>query len=260
MKFSIITTTYNSDKYLKENIESVRIQSNVDYEHIFIDGFSSDKTVEIIEEYKKENPEKIKLFQFEPKGISDAMNKGVEKASGEYIIHMNSDDSFFDGDVLSDVAEYLNKNDMDWIYGKANTIEDDGKYISIYPNKPFFHYHDSSSIKGKYLMKLLTFVPHQAVFIKKSVFDKFGKFDEAITSKMDPDMWKRINYKTKWSFFDRVICNYRVREGAQSSDKKNYKENRKNLREIQKRHLNKLEYFLMNFVNKIQERRNKDKR
>jgi len=109
-------------------------------------------------------------------------------------------------------------------------------------------------------MKILTFVPHQAVFIKKEVFDKFGNFDENISSKMDPDMWKRINYKTKWSFFNRIICNYCVREDAQSSGKKNLAENKNNLRIIQKRHLNKVELFFMQIINFVQSKRNKEQR
>jgi hypothetical protein len=109
-------------------------------------------------------------------------------------------------------------------------------------------------------MKILTFVPHQAVFIKKDIFEKFGNFDESISSKMDPDMWKRINYKTKWGFYNRVICNYCVRKDAQSSGKKNEEENKKNLRIIQKRHLNKFEQFFVRIINIIQAKRNKAKR
>ncbi len=260
MKFSIITCTYNSEKFLQKNIESVASQTFRDFEHIFIDGNSTDKSIEIIKEYQAKNPDNVKLYQFPPKGISNAMNKGIEMANGQFLIHLHSDDSFYDKKVLEDVQRFLNENNYDWIYGVANVVEEDGKSIGKYPDKPFFHFHNYKSIKGKYLMKMLTFVPHQAVFIKKEVFDKYGNFDETISSKMDPDMWKRINYKTKWSFFDRVICNYCVRKDAQSSGKKNLKENKKNLHIMQKRHLNKVELFFVQIINFIQSKRNKGQR
>jgi len=93
MKFSIITCTYNSEKYLQENINSVESQIFHNFEHVFIDGNSSDKTIEIIKKYQKKYPHTVKLLQCEPKGISNAMNHGINQSSGQYIIHLHSDDS-----------------------------------------------------------------------------------------------------------------------------------------------------------------------
>ena len=78
MKFSIITCTYNSEKFLKKNIESVKKQNFKDFEHIFIDGFSQGGTINIIKNYQTEFPQRVKLFQVEPKGISHAMNEGIK--------------------------------------------------------------------------------------------------------------------------------------------------------------------------------------
>lgn len=261
MKFSIITCTYNSEKFLQKNIDSVKSQTFKDYEHVFIDGNSNDSTIEIIKKYKEDYPDRVKFFQSEPKGISNAMNKGVERASGEFLIHLHSDDSFYDDKVLEDVNVFLEKNkSLDWIYGLANVIEENGENILIYPDKPNLHFNNSKSFIGRYLMKILTFVPHQAVFIKKSVFEKFGNFDESISSKMDRDFWFRIRNKTKWSFFNRVICNFCVRIGAQSSSKEKVDENMKNLEEVQKRHMNKIELFFIKILNRIKAKRNKNNR
>jgi glycosyltransferase involved in cell wall biosynthesis len=77
--FSIITATLNSEKFLRDNIESVKKQTFQDFEHIFIDGFSNDATVEIIKEYQRERGEsKVKIFQYPPKGVTDAFNKGIQ--------------------------------------------------------------------------------------------------------------------------------------------------------------------------------------
>jgi len=259
MRFSIITATKNSEKFLQENIDSVKKQTFNDFEHVFIDGYSSDKTVKIIEEYRKKFPDKVSLYQYSPQGISHAMNKGIEKAKGEFINHLHADDSFHDSTVLQDVADFLTKNEeLDWIYGRADVIDAGGNYLHTYPNKPLLHYHDHTSWWGRYLIKLTTFIPHQAAFIKKSVFDKHGTFDENLSSKMDPDMWIRIRNKTNWSFYNRIICNYRVHKEAQSSSKENIKENQRNLRRVQKRYLNHIELTVARVLNLIKSWRNTD--
>jgi|WetSurMetagenome_2_1015567.scaffolds.fasta_scaffold13489_5 glycosyltransferase involved in cell wall biosynthesis len=258
MRFSIITCTKNSAKYLAENIASVKSQGFNDFEHIFIDGFSTDGTVEMIKKYQAEAPDKIKFFQFAPAGISAAMNRGIEKSSGEFLIHLHGDDSFYDDKVLSDVDIFLRDNpDLDWIYGLSNTIEADGRPVMIWPNKPFLHFHNYKSVWGRWLIKMITFIPHQAVFIRKTVFDKFGGFDESISTRMDPDLWMRIRNKTKWSFFHRVICNFRVHAGAESSSREKLVQNMKNLETVQKRYMNALEFFLAKILNRIRTRRNK---
>jgi glycosyltransferase involved in cell wall biosynthesis len=257
MKFSIITCTKNSAKFLAENIASVKTQSFTDFEHVFIDGFSTDGTAEMIAEYRQTNPQKVRAIQIEPKGISNAMNRGIKEAQGEFLIHLHSDDSFYDKDVLADVAKFLEKNpQLDWIYGLANTIEEDGTPVMIYPNKPLLHFHNSKSFIGRYMLKIFRFVPHQATFVRKSVFTKFGGFDESLSSEMDPDLWFRIRTKTNWSFFQRIICNYRVRAGAQSSDRNKILENQANIELVQKRYLNPVEFFFIRILNKIRARRN----
>jgi glycosyltransferase involved in cell wall biosynthesis len=258
MKFSIVTCTKNGAAFLAENIASVKAQTFTDYEHVFIDGFSTDGTVEIIKKYQAEFPERVKFFQFDPHGISAAMNSGVREASGEFIIHLHSDDSLYDEKVLADVNDFLVQNpELDWIYGLANVVREDGSSVLVYPNKPLLHFHNSQSAIGRYLMKILRFIPHQAVFIRKSVLEKFGGFDESLTTEMDPDLWFRIRNKTNWSFFKRIICNYQMSDTAESSSPENKKRNMENIKKVQKRYLNRIEYFFILILNKIRDARAK---
>jgi glycosyltransferase involved in cell wall biosynthesis len=257
-KFSVITCTKNSAAYIAENIASVKKQTYSDYEHVFIDGYSTDGTADIIEKYQASGPDKVRFFQVEAKGISNAMNKGIECAQGEFLIHLHADDSFYDENVLADAAAFLEKNvELDWIYGLANSIEEDGTPVMVYPNKPLLHFHSSRSFIGRYALKVLRFVAHQAVFIRKSVFARFGNFDETLTSEMDPDLWLRIRKKTNWHYFNRIICNYRVRAGAQSSSQEKIVENLRNIEQVQKRYFNPLEFFFIKIVNIIRAKRNK---
>ena len=100
-KISIITVTKNSERYLEKNILSIHNQSYKNYEHIIIDGGSTDRTLDIIHKHK----EKIKHFISEKdKGLYDAMNKGITVASGEVIGILNSDDLYQDSKVINQRA------------------------------------------------------------------------------------------------------------------------------------------------------------
>ena len=216
MKFSIITCTYNSEKYVQKNIDSVKNQTFRDFEHIFIDGFSTDGTVEIIKRYQSEFPKRVKFFQYTPTGISSAMNKGIKKASGEYINHLHSDDSFYSDDVLKKVSNFLKKNDIpDLVFGKAKFTNDEG-ISKIIPYRRIYQ-------KLRFWLLLLTnYVPHQACFIKKEIFERFGNFDENYKNSMDYEMWVRLaQNKISNKFVDQIICNFHARDNSVSSKGKN---------------------------------------
>ena len=237
MYLSIITCTKNSEKFIEKNINSVLNQKFRNYEHIIIDGESTDKTHQIVKKYLKIT-DKIKFFKFPPKGISNAFNKGLEKACGDYIFFLNSDDYFYDDKVLQDVYTFLKNNDIDWVYGKINVIEESGKSVSRFPKIKLFQ------IASKNLLKYINYIPHQAVFMKKKLFENYGLFDETLTSKMDYDLWLRIAGKTGWRFFDRTISNFTIREGSQGSAMEKLEENRNNLKRVRNRYLNKLELYV----------------
>jgi len=243
--FSIITCTNNSGKFILRNIESVANQSLKNYEQIFIDGKSIDETQDIIKKFVKKDPQKYKLFMFPPKGISDAFNKGIENSKRRYLIFLNSDDCFYDDSVLEDVYEFIKKNkSLEWFYGKIRVIEENGETVGIFPNRRIFQ------IASRTLLKFINYIPHQAVFIKREVFEKFGYFDTTLKTSMDRDMWFRIMAKTKWRFFDRIIADYRIRPGSVSSSKKMRKENTGRLEEVQKRYLSDKEMVLARTINK----------
>lgn len=123
IKFSIITVVYNGQNCIKKTIDSVFNQSYNNYEYIIIDGNSKDDTLKICEEHK----EKITKIVSEPdKGLYDAMNKGIENASGDYIIFMNCGDTFYDEFVLEKVAQAIEMNNRpDFVYGDAIEVSED---------------------------------------------------------------------------------------------------------------------------------------
>jgi len=211
--FSIVTCTYNSEKFLRKNINSVENQTLKDYEHIFIDGYSKDRTVQIVRDYKSRNKSKVKLFQYPPLGISDAFNKGISKSRGKWIIFLNSDDYLNDPRVLEDVYNYFrDKPDVDVLYAKATFLKADNPGAKrVIPHRDIYR-------KVHYWLLLITnYIPHQSVFTKSSVFEKYGYFDEGLRSSMDYEMWLRLSReKVNFSFFDRKIAFCSVRKDAMS--------------------------------------------
>lgn len=127
---SVITVCYNSEKYIKSTIESVLMQTYKNIEYIIIDGKSTDKTINIIREYNFKFNNKIKLISETDTGIYDAMNKGIDISCGDYLFFLNSGDFFLDNRVIIDLVKYINKNNIDLLYGNVKLDRVQEKYRS----------------------------------------------------------------------------------------------------------------------------------
>jgi len=177
-KISIITVTKNSEKYLEKNILSVHKQKYKNYEHIIIDGKSTDKTIDIINKHKK----KIKYFISEKdKGLYDAMNKGIKKSNGDIIGILNSDDIYYKK-TLEIVNKYFNKyKKLDFLFG------------SVYKHK-LLHGYYPKKIKwtfGFYSTHSIGF------FIKKEAHKKVGFYNIKYKYSADYDLFYRLIVKKK---------------------------------------------------------------
>lgn len=207
MKFSIITCTYNSREYLSDTINSVKSQTEKDFEHIFIDGGSTDGTLEMIDSYKKEFPEKVRRYQQKPQGISGAMNYGVEKSKGEIICHLHSDDLFCSKDVLRIASKVFSENkDLRWAYGKLEIINPDGSRYNL-ENPPEF--------SAKRLFSL-NFIPHPATFVKRDFFNQLGGFS-GYKYAMDYDLWLRASLLATPKKINHCISKFRRHPGGAST-------------------------------------------
>ena len=214
--FSIITCTYNSEKYLAECIKSVENQTFKDYEHIFIDGFSNDNTIKIIEKYRKTNPKKVKLYQSKPKGIADAMNRGIKASRGIFLCHMHSDDYFYSPESLEIISSIYKKTKSPWIVGAtAKKYEKQNKTIA---------YPKISKLKQKMLFAE-DYISHQNAFVKKELFEKYGLFNENFKFCMDYEFWMRLlKNNEKALFINKNISVFRVHEDSLSASHKHMAE------------------------------------
>ncbi len=188
MQLSIITPTLNSMKTIGRAIDSVLSQDFERLEHIVIDGESTDGTLEIVKEYSQ-----VKLFSGPDTGIYDAMNKGIAAASGEWVYFLGSDDYFTDERVLKDLNSFFT-SDLDIFYGD---IYDDHMK----------HRYDGPFDRVKICLRNIS---HQAIFLKRSIFQKTGPFDTTYDSYADWDHNMRwmLDNSVKKQYVDRVIAVY----------------------------------------------------
>ncbi len=159
-KLSIITINLNNKQGLEKTIESISKQSFNSYEHILIDGESTDGSKERINKYSKENSKVTYWISEKDSGIYNAMNKGIEKAQGEYLLFLNSGD-YLEEDILNRISHEI--ADEDIIYGNLNLISENGeKRLQQFPSPPF---SASQVISPNF------YLPHPATFIKRQLFD-----------------------------------------------------------------------------------------
>lgn len=160
-------------------MQSVFSQLHQDYELIVIDGASTDGSVNLI----KKSADRINYWITEPDcGIYQAHNKGLAVARGEYLLFLNSGDALNNVDVLSNVLPFLQNTDI--VYGDLVIKEDKRDWIKKYNEPVIFSYFLEDTL------------PHQGSFIKRSIFEKTGPYDESLKIAGD------------WKFFIEAVCRY----------------------------------------------------
>lgn len=172
---SIITVNYNNAAELERTLQSVRSQTIDDYEHILIDGGSTDDSLDIIKRYG----DRLNYWCSEPDGgIYQGMNKGIAKATGDYLIFLNSGDMFHAPDVLERALPYLHGTDL--VYGDLRFIDPNPakSFTKIYPDTPSLSYLIVDSL------------PHPGTFIHRRMFAN-GGYDTRFPIVADWEFWCR---------------------------------------------------------------------
>jgi len=161
MKISIITVTYNAEKLVERTVKSVLAQTFSSIEYIIIDGASVDGTLWIIEKYK---PRIQKVISEMDKGIYDAMNKGLQVATGDYVLFLNAGDEFYSDTTLNDV--FSSSSDADVYYGNTKVVDLYGNEIGDRRLKP------PEKLNWKSFMFGMS-VSHQSFIAKRSLCDVY---------------------------------------------------------------------------------------
>jgi glycosyltransferase involved in cell wall biosynthesis len=165
MKFSIITVCRNNAATIARTIQSVNAQKDVLFQHVFIDGASTDKTVAIIERQACGN--KFVLSETDV-GIYDAMNKGISNATGDIIGILNADDYYKHEGVLSRIAEAFKNSDVECVFGNV-------EYFRPESPQTIVRRYNSGRFSPRGLA--IGIMPaHPATFFRRSVYERVGKF------------------------------------------------------------------------------------
>ena len=184
MKLSIITATYNSERTLRDTMESILSQTFQDFEYIIVDGASKDATLDIIREYEPRFQGKMRYLSEPDKGIYDAMNKGFAMATGDVIGILNSDDFFTSEDVLQAVVDGFAGEYVDAVYADIHFVGTDDltKCVRYY----------SSGVFRPWMMRFGMIPAHPSFYCRKAVYDQYGSFDTTYRIAADFEILLRL--------------------------------------------------------------------
>ena len=201
LSISIITVSHNSISTIPATIKSALAQTYPNIEYIIIDGSSTDGTIELINSYGKS----ISKFVSEPdKGIYDAINKGIKLATGDIIGILNSDDFFYDNNVIERVAVAFEENEIDAVFGDVQFVDPEktSKIIRYYSSKNF------NPAKFKF-----GFMPaHPSFYVKRELFEKLGYYKTDYKIAADYELLIRFLYvnQIKYKYIEMPFVSMRT--------------------------------------------------
>ena len=199
IKFSIITVCYNASATIRETIVSVLGQTYPELEYIVVDGKSDDGTTEILQSV---TDKRLTFISEKDSGIYNAMNKGLRMASGDYLIFIGADDTFYDKDVLKKVTDKLTGSN-DVVYGDVLLQERQRLYNGAFTRWTWGHRN----------------ISHQCIFYPKSVYSRY-QFNEKYRSVADWDYNLRLLIDgIRFTYIHETICTFNDNDGLSSSSK-----------------------------------------
>ncbi len=228
LKISIITATFNSNKTLEQSIRSVISQNYKNFEYIIIDGGSTDGTKELIKKYKSHLSYTVSEND---EGIYDAWNKGINKATGEWVMFLGADD-FLVPDALQSYIDFIEEQDTKsvlYISSKVNLLSQTGKITRTY-GWPW---------EWK-TFKRVNLIAHPGSLQSMSLFKNYGKYDVSYKIVGDYELLLRPKEKLNGLFLNKITAN--VTEGGASSKIETFYELKRAV--INSKSTNKVQIFI----------------
>lgn len=208
MKISLITVTYNSAGSLRDTIESILRQTYKDVEYIIVDGLSQDGTVDIVREYEQVFGGRMRWISEKDKGLYDAMNKGINMATGDIVGILNSDDFFTSNTVLQSVAEAF-FDDIDAVYGDIHFVRpsDLSKSVRYYSSRNF----------RPWALRFGYMPAHPSFYARRELFEKYGVYSLNYRLAADYEMMVRLFRKAKIRYKYLPVDMVTMRTGGMST-------------------------------------------
>ncbi|QAU12262.1 glycosyltransferase [Halorubrum sp. BOL3-1] len=206
-KVSVVTPSYNQAGYLPDNLQSIDSQSHDSVEHLILDGGSDDGTAEIIENYADDADHEVWWRSESDDGQSAAINEGFDRASGDIVGWLNSDDVYFDTTTLSRVERWFSRTDADVIYGDLAYVDSHSQVTEI-DVRPEFD-------REKLAYRIVIGQP--ATFFRSYVV-KSEQLDEDLDYCMDYEFWIRLSRKYDVRHVRDVLAGFRRHEAQKTDD------------------------------------------
>lgn len=204
LKISVVTVSYNQGQFIRDNIESVLSQNYPNFEHIIVDGGSSDNTISILKEYPH-----LLWTSEKDRGQSDGLNKGFRSVSGDIVAWINSDDMLAPNAMKELNTFFSNNPDKYVVTGNQVLINGNGNIIETIPAKPFTADHLLNGTK--------TSVMQNSTFFRKEVLDTVGLLNESFHYTMDHELFVRIAKKYKSYTLPEDLAYFRLWEDSKTS-------------------------------------------
>ena len=206
LKVSIITVTYNAERFLQDCIYSVVKQRYSNIEHIIVDGNSTDNTIHIINSNKQHI---TKWISEADRGMYDAINKGMAMATGDIIGILNSDDMLQDENVIAQIVDTFHRNDVGAVYGDLEYVSSNNsnKILRTWKGKDF----KRSRFNQGWMPA------HPTFYVKRSLIEEFGGYENHYYTAADYEFMARYLYKhnVNAQYLPKLIV--KMRAGGQSN-------------------------------------------
>lgn len=202
---SIVLPIYNGEKYMRESIDSIIMQSYQNWELIIVNDCSTDNTAEIANEYVKKD-KRIKYYKNEKNmRLPKTLNKGFSLSKGDYLT-WTSDDNLFKQGAFEKMIDALKRDNADFVYASYETIDENGNYLDYVK-------------MGKY--RSVAIIGHNVVgacfMYTRKVYELVGDYNDNYTLVEDYDYWIRIFIKFNTTYIEEVLYSYRFHSGALTS-------------------------------------------
>jgi glycosyltransferase involved in cell wall biosynthesis len=206
-RITIITPSLNQGDFIEQTIESVLSQDYPDLEYIVMDGGSSDGTLGILEKYQ----DRLSWVSEPDRGQSHAINKGLQRATGDVVAFLNSDDLYEPGALLKVGRFFAGYPDAAWLTGKCRVIDQNGhdvrSAITLYKNLWL-------RLGSHTVLQVLNYISQPATFWRRTAVEQVGFFDEALHYAMDYDYSLRMGRQFRLGVLHHYVAAFRVHPGS----------------------------------------------
>jgi glycosyltransferase involved in cell wall biosynthesis len=208
---TVVTPTFNAAATIRETLTSIQSQNYPRLEHVVVDGGSTDGTVALLAEEAAAG--RLRYISEPDRGLSDAFNKGVAMATGDWIAWLNADDTYEPGALAAVGAALEGAGESEWAVGRCKIMggggEESRKAVTAYKNFLLRHYSFSLYLTNN-------FVSSPATFVRRSVLDEIGALDERFKYSADYDLWLRLARRGDPVYVDVDVSRFRMADDSLS--------------------------------------------